>query len=113
MKRPALLAAAAAVAAFSTHAFATSIALAGPEARKGSRGPDRADHQRDAEHPERTEPELGRPLAWLVAADLRRPTETNTAREGVPVAMAFDQVTPRAAVLFEELDQHAGATDLV
>jgi superfamily II DNA/RNA helicase len=51
-------------------------------------------------------------LAWLVAADLRRPTETNTTRQGVPVAMAFDQVMPTAAVLFEELNQHVGATDL-
>jgi len=67
MKRPALLAAAATIAAFSTHAFATSMA-AGAEVHKSSRTPTRPQHPQDAEHPERTEPEMDRPLAWLVAA---------------------------------------------
>src|SRR4051794_36214469 len=68
MKRPVLLAAAAAIAALSTHAFATSIAVGEPAKGLPTRSSPRPDQHHGQEHPERTEPEIKRPLQWLVAA---------------------------------------------
>jgi hypothetical protein len=61
MNRTALIGAAAAAALLSSHALATKP-MPRPDALRGS------GNSHAVEHPERTDPELARPLAWLVSA---------------------------------------------